>query len=174
MAPLVPIFILSIFIFRRGARWKYPACEMFISDNIFGRGVSWKCPTCEILNFEIIDWVEPQNTNRIPTEYQQSTKRVPAAAAPRPAQSAAPQPGQPRRVADRACQGAAAAGILLVLCWYSIGILLVFCWYSVSILFAFGLEFEDSPNVTPAAKLMISKLEIRQRRLLEIPRLRNY
>ena len=42
--------------------------------------------------------------------------------------------GLARRAACQAGRGAAAAGTLLVLSWYSLGALLVFCWYFVGIL----------------------------------------
>ena len=68
-----------------------------------------------------------QHSNIIPTEYQQSTKRVPAAAAPELARPEARQAG--RGAAGRAGWGAAAAGTLLVLCWYFVCIQLLLFWY---------------------------------------------
>ena len=59
------------------------------------------------------------STSSVPTRHQQNTNRVPAK---RPSQS-----GLAHRWRGRI--GAAAAGTLLVLCWYSVGILLVFWWY---------------------------------------------
>ena len=67
-------------------------------------------------------YIYQQNTNKIPTEYQQIAHRVPAAAAPQPAQLAARQAGLARAL----LAGPARAPLLLVCCWYSIGTLLVF------------------------------------------------
>ena len=47
-------------------------------------------------------------------------------------------PGQASQgVASQPSRAAAAAGTLLVLCWYFVGILFVFCWYYVNILLLF-------------------------------------
>ena len=70
-----------------------------------------------------------QNTNRILTEYHQNTIKIWTEYQERtsPVGGAPGQPGW--GAADRAFRNAAAAGTLLVLCWYSLGILLIFCWY---------------------------------------------
>ena len=74
-----------------------------------------------------------QNINRKPTEHQQKANIIPTEYQQRR------RPSLPRQrcallgqgAAGRAGWGAAAAGTLLVLCWYFAGIMLIFCWYFV-------------------------------------------